>query len=180
MERLSPIDETTLTADQRPGYDELMSRFGVIAGPFGVWLRSAELLEHGLKLQEMFASRVKLDRRLIELAVMITARLTTAQFVWDVHERQALRCGISADILAAIRDRSTPVFTREDERVVYDIAMELNITRSLSEANFRRGVRMFGEQLMVELVSAIGYYVMIALTLNAFNVPCRDGKKPLE
>lgn len=57
MERLARIDEATVTADQRRGYDELMTRFGVIAGPFGVWLRSAELLDHGLKLQEMFASR---------------------------------------------------------------------------------------------------------------------------
>lgn len=180
MERLSPIDEKTLTADQRRGYDELMSRFGIIAGPFGVWLHSAELLEHGLKLQEMFASRVKVERRLIELAVMVTARLTTAQFAWVVHEHHALKFGISADILEAIRDRRTPVFTREDERLVYDIAMELNIKRSLSEANFRRGIAMFGEQVMVELVGAVGYYGMIALTLNAFNVPGPEGQKPLK
>ena len=180
MERLSPIDETTLTADQRRGYDALMSRFGVIAGPFGVWLRSAEMLEHGLKLQEMFASRVKLERRLLELVVMLTARLTTAQFAWDVHKRHALKFGISFDILEAIRERRTPVFTREDERVVYDIAMELNIRRSLSEANFQQGIAMFGEQAMVELVGAIGYYGMIALTLNAFNVPCHEGKRPLD
>ena len=90
-----------------------------------VWLRSAELLEHGLKLQEMFASRVKLERRLIELAIMLTARLTTAQFAWDVHERHALRFGISPNILKAISERRTPVFHREDERVVYDITMEL-------------------------------------------------------
>ena len=57
--------------------------------------------------------------------------------------------------------------------------MELNITRSLSEANFQRGVAMFGEKAMVELVGAIGYYGMIALTLNAFNVPGPGGKKPL-
>ena len=39
---------------------------------------------------------------------------------------------------------------------------------------------MFGEQVMVELVGAIGYYGMIALTLNAFNIPGPAGKKPLE
>jgi len=39
---------------------------------------------------------------------------------------------------------------------------------------------MFGEQVMVELVGAVGYYGMIALTLNAFNVPSPEGKKPLK
>lgn len=180
MERLSPIDEKTVTPDQRRSYDELMSRFGIIAGPFGVWLRSPELLEHGLKLQEMFASRVKLERRLLELAIMVTARFSTAQFAWAVHEPHALKCGISAEALATIRERRTPDFTREDERLVYDLTMELNQTQTLSEANCRRGIAMLGEQAMVELVGAVGYYTMLALTLNAFNVPCRDGKQPLE
>lgn len=180
MDRLPPLDATKLSADQKRMYDQLMGRFGVIAGPFGVWLHSAELLEHGLKLQEMFASRVKLERRLLELAIMVTARCGTAQFAWAVHEPHALKCGISAEALAAIRERRTPDFTREDERLVYDLTMELNQTQTLSEANCRRGIAKLGEQAIVELVGAVGYYTMLALTLNAFDVPCRDGKQPLE
>ena len=38
---------------------------------------------------------------------------------------------------------------------------------------------MLGAQAMVELVGAVGYFTMLALTLNAFDVPCRDGKQPL-
>ena len=85
-----------------------------------------------------------------------------------------------AEALATIRERRTPDFTREDERLVYDLTMELNQTQTLSEANCRRGIAMLGEQAMVELVGAVGYYTMLALTLNAFNVPCRDAKQPLE
>jgi len=179
MERLAAIDETKLSADQKRLHDQLMNKFGVIAGPFGVWLHNAELLEHGLKLQEMFASRVKLERRLLELAVMVTARSSTAQFAWAVREPHALKCCISAEALAAIRDRRTLAFTREDERLVYDLTMELNQTQRLSEASCRRGLDKLGEQAMVELVGAVGYYTMLALTLNAFDVPCRDGQQPL-
>ena len=39
---------------------------------------------------------------------------------------------------------------------------------------------MFGEQAMVELVSAIGFYSMVAMTLNAFDIQVPEGKKPLE
>ena len=78
-----------------------------------------------------------------------------------------------------IRERRTPDFTREDERLVYDITLELNTTHTLSEATFRRGMEMFDEQRMVELVSAIGFYAMVAITLNAFDVTVPDGKKPL-
>jgi hypothetical protein len=39
---------------------------------------------------------------------------------------------------------------------------------------------MFGEQVMVELVAGVGFYGMVAMTLNAFDVPTLAGKKPLD
>jgi hypothetical protein len=38
---------------------------------------------------------------------------------------------------------------------------------------------LFGEQPMVELVSAVGFYVMVAMTLNAFAVSVPGEKEPL-
>ena len=179
MGRLPDIDETKLSSEQRRIYDQIMAARGHVRGPFGVWLRNAELCENTLKLQEMFASRVKLERRLVQLMILAAARLTTAHYAWFIHEPHALNFGITPDIVEAIRERRTPNFTREDERVVYDITMELNITRSLSEANYQRGMAILGEQSMVELVSAIGFYVMVAMTLNAFAVPIPGGKERL-
>jgi 4-carboxymuconolactone decarboxylase len=127
----------------------------------------------------MFASRVKLEPRLLELMILVSARLATAQYAWFIHEPHALTFGISPEIIQAIRERRTPKFTRDDERLVYDITLELNTTRLLSEANYQRGMAMFGEQVMVELVSAIGFYVMVAMTLNAFTVTIPGGKEPL-
>ena len=71
------------------------------------------------------------------------------------------------------------LLTHKDDCIVYDITMELNTTRSLSEASFKRGMAMFGEQRMVELVSAIGFYAMVAMTLNAFDVAVPGEVKPL-
>jgi alkylhydroperoxidase family enzyme len=39
---------------------------------------------------------------------------------------------------------------------------------------------LFGEQVMVELVSAIGFYSMVAMTLNAFAVPVPGHKEPFD
>lgn len=152
---------------------------GHMRGPFAVWLRNAELCENTIKLQEMFASRVKLERRLLELMILVAARLATAQYAWFIHEPHALKFGISPEIIEAIRQRRTPDFTREDERLVYDITMELNTTRTLSEASYRRGMATFGEQVMVELISAVGFYSMVAMTLNALDVSVPGGKEPL-
>ena len=179
MGRLPDIDEAKLSSEQRQIYDQIMRTRGHMRGPFAVWLRNAELCENTLKLQEMFASRVNLERRLLELMILVSARSATAKYAWFIHEPHALKLGISPDIVDAIRERRTPAFTREDERLVYDITLELNTTRSLSETNYQRGMAMFGEQVMVELVSAIGFYAMVAMTLNAFAVPVPGGQEPL-
>ncbi len=179
MSRLPEIDATRLSPEQRTIYDDIMRARGHMRGPFAVWLRNAELCENTLKLQEMFASRVKLERRLLELMILVAARQATAQYAWFIHEPHALKFGISPEIVQAIRERRTPEFTRDDERLVYDITTELDTTRSLSEANYKRGLAMFGEQVLVELVSAIGFYSMVAMTLNAFAVAVPCGKEVL-
>jgi 4-carboxymuconolactone decarboxylase len=153
---------------------------GQVRGPFAVWLRNAELAEHTLALQDLVASRVQLKRRLVQLMILVSARFSNAQFAWFIHAPHALQLGISPDIVEAIRERRTPTFTHEDERLVYDITTELNTTHRLSEANFNRGMSMFGEQKMVELVSAIGFYSMVGMTLNAFEVSVPEYKKPLD
>ena len=178
MGRLPNIDEAKISPEQRQIYDNLMRARGHVRGPFAVWLRNAELCENTLKLQEMFASRVKLERRLLELMILVSARLANAQYAWFIHEPHALNFGIAPDVVEAIRERRRPTFTREDERLVYDMTVELNSTRSLTDASFKQGMEMFGEQVLVELVSAIGFYVMVAMTLNAFAVPLPDGREP--
>jgi len=158
----------------------MMRARGHMRGPFAVWLRNAELCENTLRLQEMFASRITLERRLLELMILISARLATAQYAWFIHEPHALKFGIASEIVQAIRERRTPDFARDDERLVYDITMELNTTRTLSDASYQRGMAMFGEQVMVELVSAIGFYAMVAMTLNAFAVSVPGDKEPFD
>jgi len=97
-----------------------------------------------------------------------------------VHPRaHALKFGIAPEIIEAIRERRTPDFSRDDERLVYDITIELNTTRILSDVTYQCGMVMFGEQVLIELVSAIGFYAMVAMTLNAFAVPVPEGKEGL-
>ena len=179
MGRLPEIDSNKLSPEQRRIYDGLQQARGHVRGPFAVWLRNAELCENTLKLQEMFASRVKLERRLLELMILVAARSATVSYAWFIHEPHALKFGISGEIVEAIRERRTPQFSREDERFVYDATLELNTTRSLSEASFQKGIEILGEQVLVELVGAIGFYSMVAMTLNAFAVPVPAGIEPL-
>jgi 4-carboxymuconolactone decarboxylase len=179
MPRLPPLEVEKLSAERRKIYDDIKRMRGQVRGPFAVWLRNAELAEGALKLQELFASRVKLERRLVQLMILVAARFANAQYAWFIHEPHALQYGVGPDVVEAIRERRTPNFPREDERLVYDITLELNTTHRLSAATFDRGIAAFGEQQMVELISGVGFYSMVAMTLNAFEVAVPGDHKPL-
>lgn len=179
MSRLPPVDPATLGPEKRAAYEEILRVRGQVRGPFAIWLTSPELCERALALQDWFPKRGKLDRRLLELMILVLARASTAQFAWFVHEPHAVRLGVSQAVVEAIRERRTPDFEKEDERLVYDITRELDATRTLSQATYDRGVAMLGAEAMVELVSAVGFYVMVAMTLNTFQAPVPGGKLPL-
>ena len=179
MPRLPPVDRTALTPKHQAAYDEILRVRGQVRGPFAIWLTSPELCERALSLQDWFPKHARLDRRLLELMILVMARSATAQFAWFVHEPHAVRLGVSQAVIDAIRERRTPDFDKEDERLVYDISHELDATRTLSKTTYDRGIAMLGAEAMVELVSAVGFYVMVAMTLNTFEAPVPGGKLPL-
>jgi 4-carboxymuconolactone decarboxylase len=179
MSRLPPVDPDLLSPAHRAVHDEILRVRGQVRGPFAIWLTSPELCHHALTLQDWFPKHAKLERRLLELMILVLARQATAQFAWFVHEPHALRLGVSEAVIEAIRERRTPDFQREDERLIYDVTRELDANKTLSAATYQRGVDMLGQQAMVELVSAVGFYVMVAMTLNTFDAPVPGGKLPL-
>jgi 4-carboxymuconolactone decarboxylase len=179
MPRLPPIDPDALSPEARKAYDEIVRVRGQVRGPFAIWLRSPELSEIALAMQDWFPKRARLERRLLELMILVMARQATAQFAWFVHEPQALKAGVSQHVIDAIRERRTPDFDKADERLVYDLTRELQSTSTLSRASYDRALAAFGEEVLVELVSAIGFYAMVAMTLNAFEAPVTKGEPPL-
>ena len=72
-----------------------------------------------------------------------------------------------ATICAALK----PTNLDPDENLVYDIAYALCAGGALPEPLYRLGVAKFGQRGMNELIYLIGLYSMVAITLNAFNVP---------
>ena len=108
MARLPELNEATLSPEQKTVYDDIMRLRGRVRGPFAVWLRNAELADGALKLQELFASRVNTERRLIQLMILVAARYAGAEYAWYIHEPHALQHGITREIVEAIREHGAP------------------------------------------------------------------------
>jgi 4-carboxymuconolactone decarboxylase len=71
-----------------------------------------------------------------------------------------------------------PHFEKDDERVVCDFVTTLHETRSIPEGLYRTTVAALGEQGVVELVGLLGYYTLISMTLNVFDIDAADAANP--
>jgi 4-carboxymuconolactone decarboxylase len=74
------------------------------------------------------------------------------------------------EVIAAIAARRTPTLRDAREQAVYDVSTTLLATGRVPKPLYEAGVAALGERGMVELVGILGYYCMVALTLNTFEL----------
>ena len=112
-----------------------------------------------------------IERRLLELAIIVVAAHWKAEFEWWAHARMAREHGVADEIVEAIRSGEPPAFTAEDEALVYDFARQLVVGGRVDDPTYASAVELLGHRGAVELVSLCGYYTLVSFTLNAFDVP---------
>ena len=71
-----------------------------------------------------------------------------------------------------------PKLYEPDQAVVYEFCRTLLDQRGVDDALYSRTVETLGEAAVIDLVGILGYYCLISLTINAFNVPLPDGAEP--
>lgn len=177
--RLPALDPAKLTPEQKAIHDAIVAGpRGRVEGPLKVWLQSPGLADTAQQLGAFCRFGTSLEPRLSELAILVTGRVWTAQFEWAVHKPIALKAGLSEAVVDAIRNRSTPPFERADERIVHDFALALHIDRRVPQALYEDAVTTLGLTGVVDLVGILGYYTLISMTINAFNVPLEGDLVP--
>jgi 4-carboxymuconolactone decarboxylase len=180
MSRMPPLDEAALSPEQKRVYDQIAGKRKTVRGPFPMWLRNWRLAEHANQFGVALRDHSAIGRRIFELAVITVCRAWDVQYAWSSHAPQAELAGIAPEIVKAIQENRPPPFTRDDERLAYQVATEIMGTTALSKATYDRAITQFGEQGTVELISTIGYYAMVGIFLKSFDVRPPDGSTPLK
>lgn len=171
MSRLDTPELDTLSPEQRDVHQQIASGpRGGVYGPLGVWLWRPELAARAQALGRYCRYDSSLPPRLSELAILTTARHWSAEFEWLHHKQPALDAGLNPNIVDAIRQDKKPSFANDDEQVVYDFSIELQRNRLVSDATYNQAVKLLGQESVVDLVGVLGYYSLISMTINAFQV----------
>jgi 4-carboxymuconolactone decarboxylase len=182
MNRLSPVDCSNLEPEQKELYDSIASgprakkrkslvdEHGNLTGPFNAFLHNPALGKHWSAIGETLRFRSRLDKRLFELAILVIAVHWRSGHEWAAHSALARAEGVSDEVIDALRHGHRPVFAREDEQIIHDFVHELAHERRVGDSAYAEAVALIGEEQMVELVNACGYYIALAAMLNAFDV----------
>ena len=106
-----------------------------------------------------------------EVAICAVGAHHHAKFEFAAHQRLAKQAGVPAAVVEAIRGEGDPEFEVAGQATSYRVARALLNRHRLDDATYAEAIDAFGESGLIELVSVIGYYCMVSLTLNAFEVP---------
>ena len=181
MQRVRQLELEELSEHQLQLANEIGGKRGgspAVNGPWGLLLRNAVLCERGAAFGTMLRDATSVPKRLSELAIAIIARYWTAQFEWFAHAPQALRAGISEEVIAAIRDRRRPVFEKADEEAVYNYFTELLEARKVSPATYNALLAQVSQEAAIEITAIAGFYAMVAMLIVAFDVDLPEGVEP--
>lgn len=177
--RIPLPDPETMSPEQRAVYDTVVrGPRGAVIGPLRAALHSPELADRWQKLGEFLRYRTSLPPRLGELAILVTGRRWNAELEWVVHAAAAAKAGLSPRVIDAIRDGIAPDFSDPDEAEVYAFARELQLSGRVSDPVYDAVRTRWKERGVVELTALVGYYTMVAMTLNAHRIPLPDGMAP--
>ena len=140
--RMPPIPPEEMTDAQR----ELVEWYAgerngaALVGPWVPLSRSPEVARLMIDVRSHVASRSLLSPSLTEIPILIAARAWSQQFEWNAHTRIAERAGLSRSTITAIAGGYRPPEMSDEEEVLYDLCMELDRTKGVSDPTYAAGL----------------------------------------
>ena len=167
MARLTPItSKNQVAAKDHAIVDAIVKSRGALQGPFTMFLHCPELAERVAHLGAFVRFEGSLDMRVRVLAAMTVARELEAVYVWGAQTGGARRLGVPEATITAIREDHSRGIPPEDAEIV-DFTRQLLRKHRADDATVNSLRRRFGNDGFIQLTGAIGYYSMLAMTVNA-------------
>jgi len=171
MARLQIPTDDQLTPEQKEVVSEVLAGIrSSVPKPVYAWMRNPEFARRAQKLGELLRFQTILAKHESELAILICGAHWASHYEWTAHRKIALEAGLDPKTIADLAAGREPFVRDEREEIVYQVASTLLRTRRLPDQLYGKGRDVLTERGMVELVGILGYYSLISLTINAFEL----------
>ena len=170
-ERMPEMTLDQMTPAQRSIAEAIMNGpRGRMSGPFNAWLRSPVLADRLQKVGEYVRFNTSLDKRINEMAILMTAQAWGAQYEWYAHAPLALKAGLDPAVVKAIGAGQKPEKMKDDEAIVWEFITQLRRDHNVNDAIYAKALEKFSEQGIIDLIAVNGYYDVVSMTLNVAHV----------
>ncbi len=125
----------------------------------------AHIRRHGAGLKSLEAS---VGRRLMELAILVTAREHDAQYEWTMTEPIAVKDGLEPAVIDLVRLRKPVAGLAEKDAALIELGREVFGKHVVDTQTYARALKLFGERDLVDLVDLMAQRAADEVLLIAF------------
>ena len=148
-------------------------------GPGSIRLYSQPVADAMTGVNDYLRRKSGLEPRLVELAILVTAREMDCEYVWTAHEPAAQKAGLAQEIIDTVKYRRPLTTLGEKEAVIVQLGRDSISKHKVGSDTFARAVKLFGNQGVVNIVSLMGDYAATTILLNASDQHVRPKDKSL-
>jgi 4-carboxymuconolactone decarboxylase len=171
MARISILNSPDeLTGEARRIAEKIVDTRKSLEGPFSVWMHAPEWAERVAHLGTLVRWQGTLELRTRTLADLVTGRYFQAQYVWGIQGMIGAERGIPRSTIDAIRDDRSDGVPSDDLQII-DFTRQLLRKNRVDEPLAQAVMKRLGADEFVQLTTCIGYYAMLAMTVNAVELP---------
>ena len=127
--------------------------------------------------QESLEARV--GRRLMQLAILVTARAHDSQYDWTINEPRALEAGLEAEVIDVVRHERPVTGLDATDAALIAFGRELFNDHNVGAETYARAEQTFGVQDLVDIVGLMGVHAADAAVVAAFDQRLPEGVQPL-
>lgn len=112
--------------------------------------------------------------KLRQIAIMRTAWITRATYMWSSHLNTSRLCGLSDEMYGPIQRGAEDPYFSEFERSVIRATEDVVRDHEVSDANWRALRAEWNEQQMLDFLFTVGCYVMVAGVMRSTGAERQD------
>jgi len=148
-------------------------------GPGAIRQYSPPVAESMTAVNDYLRHKSGLGDRLVELAILVTAREMDCVYVWTAHEPAAQKAGLQQEIIDTVKFRRPVTKLAEKDALIVQLGRDAIGKHKVSSDTFARAQKAFGNQALVNIVALMGDYAATTMLLNVADQHVRPKDTPL-
>ena len=173
--RFPSVKREALNEAGKKIYDARVDAFG----PGSIRLYSQPVADSMTGLNDYLRRKSGLEPRLVELAILVTAREMDSEYVWTAHEPPAQKAGLQQAVIDTVKYRRPVTTLGEKDAVIVQLGRDAIGKHKVGSDTFARAVKLFGHQGVVNIVALMGDYAATTILLNVADQRVRPKDKSL-